>query len=137
MPRRKLIYEPHLLAATPSNNAIKSMHFHAYRKLRNAWRVSMLAAIGSKAPAAPIARSAREIALWLQARETQTARGWLRMIEPSSCPGGRVCSNGRQKGTRVTQSKAFTPSINWPAMEMAMAPGVYSQALKRGSCSQL
>lgn len=89
--------------------------------------VSMLAAIGSKVPLAPSARSALEIALWLQARETQTAWDWLRMIEQSSCPGGRVCSNGRQEGARVTQANAFAPSINWPAMAMARAPGVYGQ----------
>jgi hypothetical protein len=35
MSLRELIYELHLPAATPSNNAIKGMHFHAYRKLRN------------------------------------------------------------------------------------------------------
>lgn len=37
------------------------MHFHAYRKLRNGWRVSLLAAIAGKVPAAPITRSALEI----------------------------------------------------------------------------
>ena len=42
-PLRELIYELHLPAATRSNNAIKSMHFHAYKKLRNAWRVSQYA----------------------------------------------------------------------------------------------
>ena len=61
MPPRELIYELHLPAATPSNNAIKAMHFHAYKKLRNGWRASVLAAIGGKAPTAPIARSALEI----------------------------------------------------------------------------
>lgn len=61
MPTRELIYELHLPAATPSNNAIKGMHFHAYKKLRNGWRASVLAAIGGKAPATPIARSALEI----------------------------------------------------------------------------
>lgn len=61
MPPRELIYELHLPAATPSNNAIKGMHFHAYKKLRNGWRASVLAAIGGKVPAAPIARSALEI----------------------------------------------------------------------------
>lgn len=47
-----------LLAATASNNAIKGMHFHAYKKLRNSWRASGLAAIGGRLPAAPIACSA-------------------------------------------------------------------------------
>ncbi|ATD59949.1 hypothetical protein CNX70_06935 [Janthinobacterium svalbardensis] len=37
------------------------MHFHAYKKLRNGWRASVLAAIGDEAPAAPISRSALEI----------------------------------------------------------------------------
>lgn len=61
MPPRELLYELHLPEATPSNNAIKGMHFHAYKKLRNGWRASVLAAIGGKVPAAPIARSALEI----------------------------------------------------------------------------
>ncbi|PJJ18863.1 hypothetical protein CLU90_2070 [Janthinobacterium sp. 67] len=61
MPPRELIYELHLATATPSNNAIKGMHFHAYKKLRNGWRASVLAAIGGKLPAAPISRSALEI----------------------------------------------------------------------------
>ncbi|WP_157808788.1 hypothetical protein [Janthinobacterium sp. 67] len=50
-----------MATATPSNNAIKGMHFHAYKKLRNGWRASVLAAIGGKLPAAPISRSALEI----------------------------------------------------------------------------
>ena len=54
MPPRELIYELHLPAATPSNNAIKGMHFHAYKKLRNGWRTSVLAAIGGKVPEAPM-----------------------------------------------------------------------------------
>ena len=61
MPPRELIYELHLPVATPSNNAIKGMHFHAYKKLRNGWRASVLAAIEGKVPMAPIARSALEI----------------------------------------------------------------------------
>lgn len=61
MSPRELIYELHLPAATPSNNTIKGMHFHAYRKLRNGWRASVLAAIGGKVPTAPIAKSALEI----------------------------------------------------------------------------
>ena len=61
MPLRELIYELHLPAATPSNNAIKGMHFHAYKKLRNGWRASVLAAIGGKVPVAAITRSALEI----------------------------------------------------------------------------
>jgi hypothetical protein len=61
MSPRELIYELHLPEPTPSNNAIKGMHFHAYKKLRNGWRASVLAAIDGKAPEAPIARSALEI----------------------------------------------------------------------------
>jgi hypothetical protein len=61
MPPRELVYELHLPEPTPSNNAIKGMHFHAYKKLRNGWRASVLAAIGGKAPSTPIARSLLEI----------------------------------------------------------------------------
>lgn len=58
---RELIYELHLPAATPSNNEIKSMHFHAYKKLRNSWRANVVTALGGKLPTAPIIRSALEI----------------------------------------------------------------------------
>jgi hypothetical protein len=61
MPPRKLLYELHLPEPTPSNNAIKGMHFHAYKKLRNGWRTNVLAAIGGNAPTTPISRSALEI----------------------------------------------------------------------------
>ena len=46
---------------SPPNNAINGVHFHAYKKLRNGWRASVLAAIGGKVPATPIAKSALEI----------------------------------------------------------------------------
>lgn len=61
MPPRELIYEFHLPAATPSDNAIKGMHFHAYKKLRKSWRVNILMAIGGKVPAAPLLCSALEV----------------------------------------------------------------------------
>jgi hypothetical protein len=61
MPPRELLYELHLPEPTPSNNAIKGMHFHAYKKLRNGWRASVLAAIGGRPPAAPIACSVLEL----------------------------------------------------------------------------
>lgn len=58
---KELRYELHLPEPTPSNNAIKGMHYHAYKKLRNGWRSSVLAAVGGDAPTTPIARSALEI----------------------------------------------------------------------------
>jgi hypothetical protein len=58
---RELIYELHLPDPRSSNNAIKGMLFHAYKKLRNGSRAGVLAAVGGKVPAAPIARSALEI----------------------------------------------------------------------------
>jgi hypothetical protein len=61
MPPRELVHELPPSEPTPSNNAIKGMHFHAYKKLRNGWRASVLAAISGKAPAASIARSVLEI----------------------------------------------------------------------------
>jgi hypothetical protein len=45
MSPRKLIYELHIPEPTPSKNAIKGMHFHTYKELRNGWRASVLAAI--------------------------------------------------------------------------------------------
>lgn len=50
---RELNCELQLPAATPSNKAIKGMHFHAYSRLRNAWRASVLATIGGKVSTAP------------------------------------------------------------------------------------
>ncbi|PHV48370.1 hypothetical protein CSQ91_21580 [Janthinobacterium sp. BJB301] len=61
MPPRELLYELHLPEPPPSNNAIKGMHFHAYKKLRNGWRARVLAAISGKAPTTPLVRSALEI----------------------------------------------------------------------------
>lgn len=58
---RTLIYELHLPSETPSNNVIKGMHFHAYKKLRNDWRKSVLTALGNTAPAAPIEHAYLEI----------------------------------------------------------------------------
>jgi hypothetical protein len=60
-PPRELLHKLHLPKPTPSNNAIKSMHFHAYKKLLNGWRANVLAAIGGKLPAAPITTGALEI----------------------------------------------------------------------------
>lgn len=61
MPIRELIYELHLPAAVPLNNAIKSMDFHAHRKLCNGWHASVLAAIWGKVPATATTKSALKI----------------------------------------------------------------------------
>lgn len=57
----RLVYELRLPEATPSNNEIKGMHFHAYKKLRNEWRAAVAAALEHKLPAQPIELSALEI----------------------------------------------------------------------------
>lgn len=58
---RKLIYELQLPDPTPSNNAIKGMHFHVYKKLRNSWRANVLTALQGAMPAAPLALAALEV----------------------------------------------------------------------------
>ena len=40
--------------ATPSNNTLKAMHFHAYRQARNRLESKVLASLGGKRPAAPL-----------------------------------------------------------------------------------
>ena len=45
----------------PSSNAIKSTHFHAYKKMRNGELANVLEAIGGKVPEEPIAKSAMEV----------------------------------------------------------------------------
>lgn len=46
-----------LPAATPSNNIIKGMHFRAYQKTRQGWRLMVLSALKGVRPAAPIQRA--------------------------------------------------------------------------------
>ena len=46
-----------LPAATSSNNTIKGMHYRAYQKTRQGWRLMVLAALKGVRPAAPIQRS--------------------------------------------------------------------------------
>lgn len=44
--------------ATPSNNALRGLHFHAYKHLRRAWHLLTLQALGgAPRPAAPLARA--------------------------------------------------------------------------------
>lgn len=50
----RLVYELELPHETPSNNTIKGMHFHAYKKLREDWRGYVLAALNQKTPGSPI-----------------------------------------------------------------------------------
>lgn len=42
---------------SPSNNVIKSMHFHAYRKLRMDWAGKVLRAIGRELPEKPLEKA--------------------------------------------------------------------------------
>lgn len=58
---RRLVYELHLPEATPSNNAIKGMHFQVYKNLRNAWQRMVIVALDGQRPGAPIARTALEV----------------------------------------------------------------------------
>jgi hypothetical protein len=50
----KLRYELALDVETPSNNVIKGMHFHAYRKLRQQWQLMVLAGLKGRKPLQPI-----------------------------------------------------------------------------------
>lgn len=49
----KLRYELSFGIETPSNNVIKGMHFHAYRKLRQQWQMMTLVQLGRR-PSQPI-----------------------------------------------------------------------------------
>lgn len=47
-----------LAEATPSNNVLRGLHFHAYKHLRRRWRLLTLQALGSAAPPAkPLERA--------------------------------------------------------------------------------
>ena len=52
-----LRYRLELPEETPSNNVIKGMHFHDYRKMRSRFRFLVLQALKSQRPTAPIERS--------------------------------------------------------------------------------
>lgn len=43
-----------LPAATPSNNAIKDMHFRVYKELRQGWQLRVWAALNGRRPAKPL-----------------------------------------------------------------------------------
>ena len=121
MPTRELIYELHLPAATPSNNAIKGMHFHAYKKLRNGWRASVLAAIGGKVPTATITRSALEIERYCAGSlDWDNAYGGLKpLLDCLVVPSAR---NPDGLGLIVDDSPKFMPE----------APRVFQLPAKRG-----
>ena len=50
--------------ATPSNNVIKDMHFHAYRRLRQAWKLRTFVQLGGRRPRQPLARAALVVIRW-------------------------------------------------------------------------
>lgn len=52
-----LAYAFTLSEPTPSNNLIKNMHFHEYRRLRLNWRLLVLAALGRTARLPPLERA--------------------------------------------------------------------------------
>lgn len=54
MAKGKLRYELAFAVETPSNNVIKGMHFHAYRKLRKDWCLMVLAALKGRKPQQPL-----------------------------------------------------------------------------------
>lgn len=58
---RRLIYELQLPAETPSNNAIKGMHFHVYKKVRADWRRAVIDALNAKLPDVPIENAFLEV----------------------------------------------------------------------------
>ena len=122
MPPRDLIYELHLPTATPSNNTIKGMHFHAYKKLRNGWRASVLAAIEGKVPAAPITRSALEIERYCAGSlDWDNAYGGLKpLLDCLVAPSAR---NPDGLGLIEDDSPRFMPE----------APRVFQLPAKRGA----
>lgn len=54
----RLCYALLLPQATPSNNTLKELHFHAYKHLRRKWRSLVVESLGSaKAPRPPIEKA--------------------------------------------------------------------------------
>lgn len=122
MSPRQLIYELHLPDPTPSNNAIKGMHFHAYKKLRNGMRASVLAALGGQAPAAPIDRSALEVERYCAGTlDWDNAYGGLK--PPLDCLVTGSARNPDGLGLIQDDSPRFMPE----------APRVFQLAAKRGA----
>lgn len=58
---RNLIYTLELPGETPSNNEIKGMHFHVYKKTRKGWQDKVLAALGGKLPDKPLENAYLEV----------------------------------------------------------------------------
>jgi hypothetical protein len=52
-----LRYSLELLAATPSNNVIKGMHFQAYATLRKKWQMLVFIALGGRRPLSAVQAS--------------------------------------------------------------------------------
>lgn len=50
----RLAFSMRLDEATPSNNTVKDMHFRDYKKLREGFAAKVLAALGGRAPKAPV-----------------------------------------------------------------------------------
>ncbi len=50
----KLAFSMRLDEATPSNNAIKEMHFHVYKKVRRAFSLKVLGALDGKNPTSTV-----------------------------------------------------------------------------------
>lgn len=52
-----LRYSLHFTEASPSNNAIKGMHFHVYKKERNTWQQRTQAALAGQERLAPLKKA--------------------------------------------------------------------------------
>lgn len=61
MELNQLVYELQIPQETPSNNAIKGMHFHAYKKLREAFRWQVLRALDGQERHEPLAVARIEV----------------------------------------------------------------------------
>lgn len=57
----RLVYTLELPVETPSNNTIKGMHFHAYKKLREDWKFMVAGALGDQPTQAALEQAHIEI----------------------------------------------------------------------------
>jgi len=78
----ELVFELSLPWQTPSNNQIKGMHYHQYRKLREQWREGVWAALNGKLPKKPLHSAFIEIDRYCQGKglDWDNAYGGLKIL---------------------------------------------------------
>jgi hypothetical protein len=117
----RLRYSLRLDAETPSNNTIKGMHFHAYKKLREGYAKEVLALVGGKRPGQPIEKAGLVVVRHCAGElDWDNALGGLKpVLDCLVCPSDR---NPSGVGLIHDDKPRFMPC----------APAMYQLPAKRG-----